>query len=48
MSKREPDCPLYNHAHCRYVYDPKMCVIVREDKKCLKPKMNKKKKYFIK
>ena len=40
MSKQYPECPLYNHNNCKEVHNPKVCAIVREDKKCLK-KLNK-------
>ena len=44
MSKRYPECPLYNHDNCRDLHIPKVCAIVREDKICLrkksKPKIN--------
>jgi len=36
MSKKYPECPLYNHDNCRDLHNPKLCAIVRKDKKCLK------------
>ena len=36
MSKKYPECPLYNHDNCRELHNPKLCAIVRKDKACLK------------
>jgi hypothetical protein len=36
MSKKYPECPLYNHSNCRELHNPKLCAIVRKDKVCLK------------
>jgi len=36
MSKKYPECPVYNHSNCRELDKPDVCAIVREDKKCLK------------
>ena len=36
MSKKYPECPLYNHSSCKERDIPTICAIVREDKKCLK------------
>ena len=36
MSKQYPECPLYNHANCRELHNPKLCALVRKDKKCLR------------
>ena len=36
MSKKYPECPLYNHSNCRELHNPKLCAIVRKDKICLK------------
>ena len=36
MSKQYPECPLTNHSNCRELHNPKVCAIVREDKKCLR------------
>jgi len=46
MSKQYPECPLANHINCRELDNPKLCAIVRKDKKCLKknPKSRMKKK----
>jgi len=38
MSKRYPECPLYDHSNCRDCYNPKLCAIVRENKVCIKKK----------
>ena len=45
MSKKYPECPLYNHDNCKDLHNPKLCAIVRKDKKCLKknPKSKRKK-----
>jgi hypothetical protein len=42
MSEKHPECPLYNHANCREIHNPKLCAIVNEDTVCLR-KGNKKK-----
>ncbi len=46
MSKKHPECPLFNHDNCREIHIPKLCAIVREDKECLRelPKHAKKAK----
>ena len=36
MSKRYPECPLYNHDNCKDLHIPKVCAILREDKTCLR------------
>jgi hypothetical protein len=36
MSKRYPECPVYNHNNCKEIHNRKVCAIVRKDKKCLK------------
>jgi len=36
MSKKHPECPLYNHENCREVNNMKVCALVREDKICLR------------
>jgi hypothetical protein len=43
MSKKYPECPLYNHNGCRDMFNEKVCAIVKEDKICLKkrPKVKK-------
>jgi hypothetical protein len=43
MSKQYPECPLYNHATCRELHNPKLCAIIRDDKICFK-KLQKPKK----
>ena len=25
MSEKHPECPLYNHANCREIHNPKLC-----------------------
>jgi hypothetical protein len=36
MSKRYPECPVYNHNNCKEIHNRKLCALVRKDKKCLK------------
>jgi hypothetical protein len=36
MSKKYPECPMYNHDNCREIDNPKVCAIRREDKLCLR------------
>ena len=36
MSKKYPECPLYNHDNCKDLHNQKLCAIVRKDKKCIK------------
>ena len=36
MSEHYPECPLYNHDHCKELYSPILCAIVRKDKTCLR------------
>jgi len=43
MSKQHPECPLYNHATCKELHNPKLCAIIREDKPCLKNQQKPKK-----
>jgi len=45
MSKKYPECPLYNHSNCKDYDNPKLCAIVRKDKVCVKkrPKSRSKK-----
>jgi hypothetical protein len=38
MSKKHPECPLYNHSSCKDIDHPELCAIVREDKVCVKKK----------
>jgi len=47
MSKKYPECPLYNHDNCKELYNPKLCAIVRKDKKCLKKQQKLKNKKKI-
>jgi hypothetical protein len=44
MSKKNPECPLYNPLNCKEYYNPKLCAFVRKDKVCLKKKKPKPKK----
>lgn len=41
MSKQYQECPLYNHATCKELHNPKLCAIVRDDKICFKKKQKK-------
>jgi hypothetical protein len=43
MSKQHPECPLYNHATCKELHNPKLCAIIREDKTCFKKQQKSKK-----
>ena len=36
MSKKYPECPVYDHLNCRELDRPDVCAIVRKDKQCLK------------
>lgn len=36
MSKKHPECPLYNPLNCKEYHNPKVCAFVRKDKACLK------------
>jgi hypothetical protein len=38
MSKKHPECPLYNPYNCKEYNNPTLCAFVKEDKKCLKKK----------
>ena len=40
MSKKHPECPMYNHDNCREIHSPKLCAIVKEDKICHRKKGN--------
>ena len=40
MSKKYPECPLFNHLSCKDIDNPKICAIVRKDKVCVKKKLN--------
>ena len=44
MSKKNPECPLYNPLNCKEYYNPRLCAFVRKDKVCLKKKKPKPKK----
>jgi hypothetical protein len=44
MSKKYPECPLYNHDNCRDYYNPKLCAVVRDDNICIKKAAKKMKK----
>jgi len=43
MSKQYPECPLYNHATCKELHNPKLCAIIRDDKTCFKKQQKPKK-----
>ena len=43
MSKQYPECPLYNHATCKELHNPKLCAIIRDDKICFKKQQKPKK-----
>ena len=34
MSKKFPECPLYEHDNCKHAYNPKVCAIIRNDNSC--------------
>ncbi len=36
MSKKYPECPLFNHSSCKERDNLAVCAFVREDKRCLK------------
>ncbi len=36
MSKRYPECPLFNHDSCRELHNKNVCAIIRKDKTCHK------------
>lgn len=38
MSKKNPECPLYNPLNCKEYYNPKLCAFVRKDRLCRKKK----------
>ena len=40
MSKKYPECPLYDHSNCKKIDKPDVCAIVRADKQCLKKRKN--------
>jgi hypothetical protein len=45
MSKKHPECPLYNHNTCKDIDNEQICAIVKKDQVCLK-KMKKPQKQF--
>jgi hypothetical protein len=51
MSKKHPECPLYNHDTCKELHNPKLCAMVRADNTCRKKmptyKSKTKKKYQL-
>jgi hypothetical protein len=44
MSEMYPECPAYDHRNCKDIDNPKLCDLVRKDKKCLKKFRKKAKK----
>jgi hypothetical protein len=36
MSRQYPECPLYNHATCKELHNPKLCALVKADRVCLR------------
>ena len=46
MSKKFPECPVYNHDNCRDLHNPKICAIVKEDKICLRKHQKSRKTEF--
>ncbi len=36
MSKKYPECPLFNPDNCREIDNHKVCALVRKDKDCLR------------
>ena len=44
MSKKNPECPLYNPLNCKEYNNPKLCAFVRKDRVCKKKKKPKSKK----
>jgi hypothetical protein len=36
MSKKYPECPLYNHDNCKQFHNSKVCAVIREDDTCLR------------
>jgi hypothetical protein len=45
MSKQYAECPLYNHATCKELHNPKLCAIIREDRVCFKKQQKPKKEH---
>ena len=44
MSKKYPECPLFNHANCKEIDNSRLCALVKEDKECLKKQRKQKSK----
>ncbi len=44
MSKKYPECPLYNHDNCSQFNNPKICAIVKNDNECLRERYKSRKK----
>ena len=44
MSKKYPECPLYNHNNCKQLQNPKVCAIMRNDNSCLRDRPKNRKK----
>lgn len=44
MSKKHPECPLYNPLNCKEYNNPNLCAFVRKDKVCKKKKKPRAKK----
>ena len=43
MSQQYPECPLYNHATCKELDNPKLCALVKKDRICLKKRFKQRK-----
>jgi hypothetical protein len=43
MSKKYPECPLYNHDNCKQFHNPKVCAVTRDDNNCLRERYKKSK-----
>jgi hypothetical protein len=44
MSKKYPECPLYNHNNCKQLHNPEICAIIRIDNRCLRDRPKSRKK----
>jgi len=44
MSKKFPECPMYDERYCKHLNNPKVCAIKRKDKICEKKELTKKRK----
>jgi hypothetical protein len=44
MSKKYPECPLYNHNNCKQLHNPEICAIIRNDNRCLRDRLKSRKK----